>query len=372
MKYFSFAILVVMSFCLFSCEKNSNVSVEDWGKLPTGENVKLYTLRNQTGMTVKISNYGGIITQLTAPDRHGAFADVVLGYDSLSGYLRSSPYFGALIGRYGNRIAKGRFTLDDSTYTLAVNNGVNHLHGGIKGFDKALWKTEIINNSEPAIKLQYTSKDGDEGYPGNLTVSVTYTLTHKNELHIKYEATTDKKTIINLTNHTYFNLNLVDENILSHVLAINADSFIAVDSTLIPTQIMPVSDSPFDFRVAKPLGQDIKDFGNPQIANGGGYDHCWVLNKKTTPMILAATAMERFSGRKLDVLTSEIGVQLYTGNFLTGDIVGKNGKVYGKNSGFCLETQHFPDSPNQKSYPSVVLKPGENYYSETIFRFSTM
>jgi aldose 1-epimerase len=372
MKNIYFLLLFVLTVCLTACEKNSNVSVEDWGKLPNGENVKLYTLRNQTGMTVKISNYGGIITHLTAPDRHGAFADVVLGYDSLSGYLKSSPYFGALVGRYGNRIAKGKFKLDDSTYTLAVNNGVNHLHGGTKGFDKALWKTEIINNSEPAIRLQYTSSDGEEGFPGNLSVSVTYTLTHKNELKIKYEATTDKKTVVNLTNHSYFNLNLVESDILSHVLAINADSLVAVDSTLIPTGIIAVKESPFDFRVLKPIGQDIKDFRNEQIANGGGYDHCWILNKKTTPMILAATATERFSGRRLDVLTTEPGLQLYTGNFLTGDIVGKNGKTYGKNGGFCLETQHYPDSPNQKNFPSVVLKPGETYYSETIFRFSTM
>jgi aldose 1-epimerase len=357
---------------LVACENNNNVSVEDWGKLPNGESVKLYTLRNQTGMTVKISNYGGIITHLTAPDRHGAFADVVLGYDSLSGYLKSSPYFGALIGRYGNRIAKGKFDLDDSTYTLATNNGVNHLHGGNRGFDKALWTTEIVNNTEPSIRLQHTSKDGDEGFPGNLSISVTYTLTHKNELRIKYEATTDKKTVVNLTNHSYFNLNQVESDILSHVMAINADSLVAVDSTLIPTSIISAKDSPFDFRVAKPIGQNIKDFSNEQIANGGGYDHCWVLNKKTTPMILAATATERFSGRRLDVLTTEPGVQLYTGNFLIGDIIGKNGKVYGKNSGFCLETQHFPDSPNQKSFPSVILNPGENYYSETIFRFSTM
>jgi aldose 1-epimerase len=357
---------------IFACEKNSNVSVEDWGKLPSGENVQLYTLKNQTGMTVKISNYGGIITHMTAPDRHGAFADVVLGYDSLSGYLKSSPYFGALIGRYGNRIAKGKFVLDDSTYTLATNNGVNHLHGGNKGFDKAIWKTEIVNNNEPSIRLQYASKDGEEGFPGNLSVSVTYTLTHKNELKIKYEATTDKKTIINLTNHSYFNLSLVETDILSHVLALNADSVVAVDTTLIPISIMAVKNSPFDFRVPKPIGQDIKDFSNVQIANGGGYDHCWILNKKSMPMILAATANERFSGRKMDVLTTEPGVQLYSGNFLTGNIKGKSGKVYGKNAGFCLETQHFPDSPNQKHYPSVALKPGENYYSETIYRFSTM
>ncbi len=355
----------------FGCQRSSNVTVEDWGKLPTGENVKLYTLKNQTGMTLKISDYGGIITHLTAADRHGAFADVVLGFDSLSNYLKSSPYFGALIGRYGNRIANGKFKLGDSTYTLATNNGINSLHGGIKGFDKAVWKTEIVNNSEPSIKLSYLSKDGEEGFPGNLTVSVTYTLTHTNEVKIKYEATTDKTTIVNLTNHSYFNLNMVHDDVLGHVLSLNADSFVAVDSSLIPTGIVSVTDTPFDFRIPKPIGQDIKNYTFDQIKKGGGYDHCWVLNKTSSPINLAAIVIERFSGRKMEVLTTEPGVQLYTGNFLNG-LNGKNGKKYDRNSGFCLETQHYPDSPNQKAFPSVTLNPGEKYYSETIFRFSTM
>ena len=364
-------LLLVLFVFVFGCQRSSNVTVEDWGNLPDGKQVKLYTLKNQTGMTLKVSDYGGIITHLTAPDRHGAFADVVLGFDSLSNYIKSSPYFGALIGRYGNRIAKGKFILNDSTYTLETNNGINSLHGGIKGFDKAVWKTEIVNNNEPSIKLTYLSKDGEEGFPGNLSVSVTYTLTHTNEVRIKYEATTDKPTIVNLTNHSYFNLNMVHEDVLSHVLTLNADSFVEVDSSLIPTKIATVTNTPFDFRVSKPIGKDIRNFENDQVKKGGGYDHCWVLKKSATPLTLAAAVIERFSGRKMEVLTTEPGVQLYTGNFLNG-ISGKNGKTYGKNSGFCLETQHYPDSPNQKSFPTVTLNPGQSYYSETIFRFSTM
>jgi aldose 1-epimerase len=371
MKYFKLISFVFAVF-LFSCENNQNVAVEDWGVLSSGENVQLYTLRNQTGMSVKISNYGGLITHLTAPDRHGAFADVVLGFDSLSSYTKSSPYFGALIGRYGNRIAKGKFSLGNSSYTLAVNNDANHLHGGLKGFDKAVWKTEIINNTEPSIRLHYTSKDGEEGYPGNLHVMVTYTLTHKNELRIQYQATTDKTTVVNLTNHSYFNLNPVNDNILDQNLQLNADNFVAVDTTLIPIGIVSVKNTAFDFRINKTIGKEIKNFGEEQVKRGGGYDHCFVLNRKTAELELAATATDNFSGRKMEVFTTEPGIQLYTGNFLDGKLKGKSGKRYGKHAGFCLETQHFPDSPNQKTFPSVVLEPGQKYFTETVFKFSTL
>jgi aldose 1-epimerase len=367
-KLLAFFTCIVFGF-FWSCNDTDRVSVEDWGKIADG-NVQLYTLRNQTGMTVKISNYGGIITHLTAPDRHGAFDDVVLGYDKLDDYLKVSPYFGALIGRYGNRIAKGKFTLNDSTYNLAVNNGPNHLHGGLKSFDKVLWKTEVLATDVPSIRLSYHSLDGEEGYPGNLKVVVTYTLTHSNELKIDYEASTDKATVVNLTNHSYFNLNFTSENILDHTLFINADSLVAIDSTLIPTKIIAVGGGPLDFGTKKKISKNIKDYHDEQIKYGGGYDHCYVVNKPKGDYRYVASVEEAFSGRRMEVLSTEPGVQLYTGNFLDGKIKGKGGKVYGKHAGFCLETQHYPDSPNRPDFPSVRLDPGKTYTSSTIYRFS--
>ncbi|MEZ4904903.1 MAG: aldose epimerase family protein [Spirosomataceae bacterium] len=293
------------------------------------------------------------------------------GYDTLGGYLKESPFFGALVGRYGNRIAKAQFTLEGNTYTLAANNGPNSLHGGKKGFDKVIWKAEMMEDQN-ALKLTYTSKDGEEGFPGTLNSEVIYRLTDDNALEIEYSAITDKTTIVNLTNHTYFNLNGGTSNILDHEVMINADKFIPVDKTLIPTgQLAAVTGTPFDFTKPTAIGARINDPKDEQIKVGGGYDHCWVVNGDIDSLRLAASAYEPTTGRLMEVYTTEPGVQFYTGNFLTGSITGKNGVVYNKRSGFCFETEHFPDSPNQPSFPSVTLKPGQTYKTKTVYRFST-
>lgn len=349
-------------------DDKANVQRSDFGRTTDGTEVSLFTLTNQNGVTVKITNYGGIITSITTPDRAGKPGDVVLGFDSLGGYLGEHPYFGALIGRYGNRIAKGKFTLDGTTYTLATNNGPNHLHGGLKGFDKVVWAAEEVQGSNgPGLKLTYLSKDGEEGYPGNLTTTVVYTLTDDNELKIEYEATTDKATPLNLTNHSYFNLSAGQaEDALGHLLTINADRYTVVDETLIPTgELRPVEGTPMDFTSAHAIGERISQ------VEGGGYDHNYVLNKPAGEMALAATVYEPMSGRYLEVFTTQPGVQFYSGNFLDSSLTGKGDITYKKHYGFCLETQHFPDSPNQPGFPGTILRPGEKYQHSTIYKFTT-
>jgi aldose 1-epimerase len=333
----------------------------------SGQNVELFTLRNAHGIEVKATNYGAIITSIVTPDRTGRPGDIVLGFDALDAYLKDPPYFGAVVGRYGNRIAKGRFTLDGRTYRLATNNGPNHLHGGLKGFDKVVWKAEPVSEGTGVV-FSRRSPDGEEGYPGNLDVRITYTLTDDNQLVIDYHATTDKATPVNLTQHSYFNL-AREGDILGHQLLIAADRYTPVDSTLIPTgDLAPVEGTPFDFRTPTAIGARI-DQPNDQLKNGGGYDHNWVVNRNGAGRQLAARVLEPTSGRTLEVSTTEPGLQFYTGNFLDGTITGKGGRVYLRRSAFCLETQHFPDSPNQPKFPSTILRPGGAYDSQTVFRF---
>jgi aldose 1-epimerase len=342
-----------------------------WGKLKTGEAVELYTLRNARSAEATITTYGARVVTLEMPDKGGKLVDIVIGFDNLDGYLQMppSPYFGATIGRYGNRIAHGEFKLDGTTYTLAKNNGANSLHGGNVGFDKVIWKAKPGDG--PSVVMTYVSKDGEEGYPGNLTATVTYTLTDNNELQIVYSATTDKDTVVNLTNHSYFNLAGQGEgDILGHVVRIDADKFTPVDKGLIPTgELKLVDGTPFDFRKPTPIGERI-DAKDPQIALGPGYDHNFVLNRTGSSLQLAARVTEPKTGRVMEVLTTEPGLQFYTSNFLDGSLKGVDGKVYPRRSAFCMETQHFPDSPNHPAFPSTTLKPGETYHSETVYRFS--
>ncbi len=354
-------------------EQKPGIEKATYGQLPDGQTADLFTLRNAAGMTAKITNYGGILVGLTAPDKDGKFEDVTLGLDSLSNYVKNNPFFGALVGRYGNRIAKGKFTLDGKPYNLFINNMGNHLHGGKVGFDKVLWTATPVDGDEPALKLTYTSKDMEEGYPGNLSVTVTYTLQKDNALKIDYQATTDKPTVVNLTNHTYFNLTGdVKRDILDHVVTINADQFIPVDETLIPTgKLQPVAGTPFDFTKPTVIGSRINDSTDTQIKYGGGYDHAWVLNGEAGSLKKAATVYEPTSGRVMEVSTMEPAVQFYTGNFLNGKVVGREGFAYKKRFALCLETEHYPDSPNQPSFPTTTLKPGETYKTTTIYQFST-
>jgi len=348
------------------------ISKEAFGITSDSIAVDKYTLKNQKGMQVSIITFGGIITSWTAPDKNNQYQDIVLGYNTLEPYETKSVFFGALIGRYGNRIAKGKFSIDGVEYTLATNDGANHLHGGVKGFDKVVWTAaEETTDSTASIVLTYLSKDLEEGYPGNLKTTVTYTLTNNNELLVDYEATTDKKTIVNLTQHSYFNLSGdFSKTILDHELTINADKLVPVDATLIPTgKLTDVTNTPFDFRVAKTIGKDI-NVKDEQLVRGEGYDHCWVLNNQNEGVRLVSTAYEKESGRLLEVFSDEPGIQLYTGNFLDGTLPSKQGGVYAHRTGFCLETQHYPDSPNQKDFPSVVLNPGDTYKSKTSFKFS--
>ncbi len=346
---------------------------QPFGKTAAGEEVELYTLANRNGVEAAIMTYGAIVVSLKTPDRAGKLADVVLGFDSLDGYLKEHPYFGAVVGRYGNRIAKGRFKLKGVEYKLAQNNGQNHLHGGIKGFDKAVWKARDVSTPEAAsLELSYLSKDGEEGYPGNLATTVTYTLTDQNELRIDYSATTDKDTVLNLTNHSYFNLAGQGEgDILGHEVMINADRFTPVDEGLIPTgELKPVKGTPFDFTTPTAVGVRVGQ-DDVQLKRGKGYDHSFVLNRTDAGLSLAARVREPKTGRILEVLTTEPAVQFYIGNFLDGTLTGKAGKVYKLRYGLCLETQHYPDSPNHPDFPSVVLKPGEKFQSSTVFRFLT-
>ena len=347
----------------------SVISTSSFGTTPAGEAVNLYTLTNASGMEVGIINFGGIITRIKTADRNGKFADIALGFDELEPYLQASPYLGALIGRFGNRLAKGRFELDGKTYQLETNNGANHLHGGSAGFDKVVWQaTPFSADTHVGVKLCYLSRDGDQGYPGNLSVTVTYTLTNEDEILVDYHATTDQATPINLTQHSYFNL-AGQGDILQHELMINADAFTPIDETQIPVGgSRSVAGTAFDFRAPKTIGADINS-DDEQLRCGLGYDHNFVLNKVAPKkMTFAARAAESTSGRVLEVYTEEPGIQFYSGNFLDGSLSGR-GQTYAYRTGFCLETQHFPDSPNQPDFPSTILRPGETYTSRTIFKF---
>lgn len=348
-------------------------SRQSWGSSPDGRPVEIFTLQNSRGIAARITNYGATLVSLITPDRSGRMADIVLGFDSIEGYtsrayLRASPYFGATIGRYANRIAGGRFFLNGKAVSLTVNNPPNHLHGGFSGFDKAVWEAKAGTNDEPSLQLDYESKDGEEGYPGKMNVTVIYTL-KDDALDIVYQATTDQDTIVNLTNHSYFNLKGAGEgDILNHELQINADRFTPVNEALVPTgELRPTDDTPFDFkkpvRIAARIGA--KD---EQLSFGRGYDHNFVLIGPHALLKWAARVREPSTGRTLEIWTTEPGLQVYTGNFLRGDLVGKKGKTYGIRSGLCLETQHFPDSPNRREFPSTVLSAGGKYTSHTIFR----
>ncbi|MCI0509274.1 MULTISPECIES: aldose epimerase family protein [Chromohalobacter] len=358
-----------------------SVEKQRFGQLPDGRKVEAYHLRNGHGIDMTVITYGGIITSLRTPDAQGNVDDIVLGFDSLEGYRsdayrQSNPYFGALIGRYGNRIAEGRFMLDGTTYELATNDGPHHLHGGDKGFDKRLWQAHSFeNDTGVGVELRYTSEDGEEGYPGRLDTRVTYTLTADDEVIIDYHATTDKATPVNLTQHSYFNLaGEGSGSIVDHRLMLNADAFTPVDDTLIPTgELRDVAGTPFDFRDATPIGARIGE-ENTQLVYGQGYDHNFVLvrdDASAGELVTAARVVAPQSGRVLEIATTEPGIQFYSGNFLDGTLIGKGGDAYEKRSGFALETQHFPDSPNQAGFPSTILAPGETYESRTVWRFST-
>ena len=377
-------LVVILMTSIASCGGNrqnkevseAGIMMEAFGELK-GQPVDLYSITNNNGVVMKVATYGGTITELHVPDRNGQMGDVVLGFNKLDGYIspeyeKSNPNFGAIIGRYGNRIAKGKFTLDGVEYTLATNNNENHLHGGNIGFNRVVWKAKPIDGTDSnAIELTYTSIDMEEGYPGNLQVTVTYTLTDANELKIDYKATTDKATPCNLTNHSYFNLSAGKQptNAL-HELVILADQYTEVDGGLIPTGNLPeVAETPMDFTTPHQIGERI-DADFEQLVLGGGYDHNWVLRNNNGSLALAATVYEPESGRFMEVLTTEPGVQFYAGNFLDGILIGKNNSKYEKRAGLCLETQHFPDSPNQPSFPSTILQPGQTYQTQTIYRFS--
>lgn len=348
-----------------STTKFMKITKEKFGMVDSTE-VFLYTLSNDHGMVVKITNYGGIVTSIMAPDKDGNLADVVLGFDDLQPYLDGHPYFGCIVGRYGNRIANGKFSIDGEEYTLAQNNDMNHLHGGIKGFDKVIWDAqEKIIDDTPALRLQYTSPDGEEGYPGNLRINVIYSLTKDNELMIKYRAGTDKATALNLTHHSYFNLSGTQENILDHMLTIASHKYVVVNENLIPTgELRNLKGSDMDFSSSShAIGERIDNVE-------GGYDHTYVLFNQGN-LLKVADFYHPASGRAVEVYTTEPGIQLYTGNFLDGSLTGKDSIVYNKHHGFCLETQHFPDSPNQPNFPSTILRPGEEFTSTTIYKFTT-
>jgi aldose 1-epimerase len=344
------------------------ISQAPFGKTADGTPVEIYTLRNDKGCEARIMTYGGIVVSLKVPDKNGNFGDVVLGYDKLDDYVKNSPFFGALVGRYGNRIAKGKFTLAGKEYTLALNNAPNNLHGGPIGFDKRVWKaTTLLTADGPVLKLNYLSQDGDQGFPGNLNVTATYTLTADNGLLLNYTATTDKATLCNLTQHSYFNL-AGKGDVLNYLVYINADKFTPVDKTLIPTgELKPVEGTPFDFRKPTAIGARI-NAADEQIKFGNGYDHNWVINKPPGKLGLVARVTDPATGRVMEVLSTEPGVQFYTGNFLDG-ITGKGGWVYKNRSGFCFEPQHYPDSPNHPQFPSTALKPGETYQNTILYRF---
>jgi aldose 1-epimerase len=352
--------------------KEGSVTKAEFGKTPEGESVDIYTLTNSEGMEVGAITFGGIITSIRVPDRNGKRDDVALGFNSLESYLKNPPYLGAIIGRYGNRIGRGQFTLDGKTYTLAINNRPNHLHGGIKGFDKIVWKAESFKSSDSVgIIFTHTSPDGDEGYPGTLSLRVTYTLNNKNEIAFDYEASTDKPTPVNLTQHSYFNLaGEGSGDILGHMMMIHASKITPVDQSLIPTgELTSVEGTPFDFRKPTAIGARIDD-NDMQLRYGSGYDHNFVLDRNGNGLVLAAHVEEPTSGRVLEISTTEPGMQFYTGNFLDGTLTGKAGRPYKQRTGFALETQHYPDSPNKPAFPNTILKPGETYRSKTVFAFT--
>ena len=350
----------------------AHVRKQPFGATAEKAPVELYTLANGNGVEISIMTYGGIVVSIKVPDRQGKLGEVTLGYDSLDGYLKNnSPYFGTLVGRYANRIAQGKFSLGGRDYRLAVNSFGSHLHGGNRGFDKVVWQAKEMRTPKGVgLKLQYVSPDGEEGYPGTLSVTVAYTLTNDNELKIDYLATTSKETIVNLTNHAYFNL-AGSGDILKHEIMINADRFTPISEAFIPTgELRPVKGTPMDFSKPMAIGARIGQ-KDEQLIRGNGYDHNFVLNRKDNSLSLAARVEEPTSGRVLEVLTTEPGMQFYTGNFLDGTIKGKGGRVYPQRAGFCLETQHFPDSPNKPNFPSTVLKPGQKYATTTVYKFST-
>ncbi len=370
-KQINWLLIFISILIFFSCNKQDHnmVKKELFGTLQNGENIYSYTLTNNNGMSATIINYGATVVKLKVPDKDGKIEDVILGYDSLSSYVKGASFFGGIVGRFGNRIAKGKFTLDGKEYQLTINNGENSLHGGTIGFNKRVWEVKELNG--PSLQLTYVSPDGEEGYPGKLTLTVTYSLTDKNGLKIDYKAITDKSTILNPTNHCYFNLSGSPENtILDEMLMINADKFTPVDSTLIPTgQLEDVTNTPMDFRTPTEIGDRIND-NFQQLKFAGGYDHNWVLNNYNGSVREAATLFDSTSGILLKVLTDQPGIQFYSGNFLNGKDRGKDGIFYKFRTGLCLECQHFPDSPNEKDFPSVVLKPGETYTQTTIYEFS--
>ncbi len=369
------ALISVSAACFTGCafmsqNPKGTLTHSRFGQLPDGTPVELYTLRNSHGMEAQIMTYGGIVTSLKVPDKRGKLDDVVLGYDTLDAYLKSTPYFGALIGRYGNRIAKGQFSLDGVTYTLATNNGVNALHGGLKGFDKVVWTARPLPTANgPSLIMTYVSRNGEEGYPGNLLVTAVYSVTEDNALKVEFTATTDRKTVVNLTHHSYFNLR-GSGDVLGHIVTINADKFTPVDSGLIPTgELRPVAGTPFDFTTPSAIGARIGQTQDEQIVLGQGYDHNWVLNKRGSELSLAAKVHEPMTGRTMEVWTTEPATQFYTGNFLDGTLVGKGGWTYQKRNGFCFEPQHYPDSPNHPAFPSTELKPDETYRNTIIYKF---
>ncbi len=375
------SIFILLFLIIFGCKKENNkqdisgkmenVHIADYGVTPKGDSIKKYTLTNKNGMKVEVINFGGIITSLTAPDRNGKYEDVVLGFTKPEGYFNGNPYyFGALIGRYGNRIANAKFSLEGKAYEIDKNDGLNSLHGGKEGFHTRFWNIEAVQDAKfPTLKLSYTSADGEEGYPGKLTTTVFYTLTDENALEISYEAETDKPTVVNLTQHSYFNLSgNFTKTITDHELQINADHFLPVNETLIPTgEQKAVKGTPFDFTISKSIGKDISA-DDDQLKKGKGYDHNWILNGKGLRSI--AKVYHQGTGRLMEVFTDEPGVQFYSGNFLDGKFDTKTGGKNEFRTGFCLETQHFPDSPNQASFPSTELKPGQKYKSKTIYKFS--
>lgn len=371
------AAVLTGCYTMTSVTPKGGITSAPFGTTPDGKAVDVYTLTNSHGMEARIMTYGGIVVSLKTPDRDGHLNDVVLGFDSLDGYtspayLKNCAYFGALIGRYGNRIAHGKFSIEGNTYTLATNNGVNALHGGLRGFDKVVWTAKPMPTADgPSLILTYVSPAGEEGYPGNLAVTAIYSLTEDNALRIDYTAITDQKTVVNLTHHSYFNLR-GSGDILGTILVINADKFTPVDAGLIPTgALYPVEGTPFDFRKPATIGARINETNDEQIARGNGYDHNWVLNRTHDGLGFAAEAYEPTTGRRLEVWTTQPGMQFYTGNFLDGSITGKGGQVYNFRNAFCFEPQHFPDSPNHPDFPSTLLNPGETYKESIVYKFST-
>ena len=377
----NFVLIIISFFFLGNCKnpKNDNkmrknkvsITKSFYGKTNDNKKVDLYSFKNENGMQVDIINYGGIITSLKVPDKNGETENIVLGYSKLKDYINENPYFGSIIGRYGNRIAKGKFNLNGNQYTLATNNDENHLHGGNIGFDKVIWEAETkINSNSSSLILKYLSRDMEEGYPGNLYTTVTYKITNDNSVEIKYEAQTDKTTVINLTQHSYFNLSGdFNQSILNHKVKINANQFLPVNKSLIPTgNKLNVSMTPFDFRNYKEIKKDI-NADDLQLNYGNGYDHCWVLNDYKNGYRLVASAFHEESGRLMEVYSDQPGLQFYTGNFLDGSLPQKEEGFYNFRSGFCMETQHFPNSPNQPDFPSVTLNPNEKYNSKTTYKF---